>query len=84
MVLDGKASPRSIPWRRPPQNGDAWRLMHVFPPAFAPGALTVRVGMPPVLIFSRSSRAFDRVAVVVVLLGAHAGLGWITFGKATR
>src|SRR5689334_14533520 len=23
MVLDGKASPRSIPWRRPPQNGDA-------------------------------------------------------------
>ena len=22
MVLDGKASPRSIPWRRPPQNGD--------------------------------------------------------------
>jgi hypothetical protein len=23
MVLDGKASPRSNPWRRPPQNGDA-------------------------------------------------------------
>ena len=23
MVLDGKASPRSIPWRRRPQNGDA-------------------------------------------------------------
>src|SRR5215469_7652718 len=25
MVLDGKASPRSNPWRRPPQNGDAHR-----------------------------------------------------------
>jgi len=31
----------------------------------------------------RPLRAFGRIAVVVVL-DADAGLGWITFGKATR
>jgi hypothetical protein len=82
VVLDGKASPRSIPRRRLPQNGDAWRLTHVFPGRSAPGALTVRVGMPPVLIL-QELRAFGRIAVVVVL-DADAGLGWITFGKAIR
>jgi hypothetical protein len=38
--------------------------------------------MPPVLIL-QELRAFGRIAVVVVL-DADAGLGWITFGKATR
>ena len=32
MVLDGKASPRSIPWRRPPQNGDAGSAQPVVNP----------------------------------------------------